>query len=310
MRRCIALAALLLAGLLPFVCPEAVGQDESADNQTADQAAIEKAAVRFVEAYNEHDAKALAALFADDAEMVERDGGRFAGHDEIEYAFANAFAQSPHAKISLTVDSVRFVTPDVAVEEGASVWFPDGETATMESTYRVAHVKRDGKWLMAGVRTIDDRILTPYEYLRDLEWMVGDWVDEGDDAVVVTNVRWDANRAFLLREFSVKVGGQAMLKGTQRIGWDSRKDQFRSWTFDSEGGYVEGIWTRVGDGYVIRSSGFLRDGIAVSGTSRVDRQGNDRFSWAMFNRLRGDEIMPDVNLTIVRKPPLPAGEDN
>ena len=283
-------------------------QDPTPKASDADQSQIEKAARQFVEAYNRHDAKSVGALFAEDAELVERDGSRFAGRAEIEAAFADTFNESPLARISVAVDSLRFVTPDVAVEEGVTTWFPDGETATIESTYRVAHVRRNGAWLMAGVRAIDDQVLTTYEYLRDLEWMVGDWVDEARNAIVVTNVRWAPNRAFLLRDFTVKVGGQSMLKGTQRIGWDSRNKQFRSWTFDSEGGYVEGLWTRVGDGYVIRSSGFLRDGTAVSGTTRVDRENIDRYRWSMFNRLRGDEIMPDIDLTIVRKPPGPAAD--
>ena len=301
MRRSIALATILLLG-----SPIAIGQDDNANKLAVEQTQIETAAVQFVEAYNKHDAKALATLFADDAEMIERDGGRFTSREEIESAFSEAFQQNPEAKISLDVDSIRFVTPNVAIEEGVTIWYPDGETATTESTYRVAHVKRNGKWLIVGARTIDDEILTSYEYLRDLQWMVGDWIDEGKDSLIETSVRWAPNREFLIREFTVKSGGQAMLTGTQRIGWDSRKQQFRSWTFDSEGGYVEGLWTRVDDGYVIRSNGFLRDGVAVSGTTRVDRQENDRYRWSMFNRLRGAEIMPDVDVTVVRKPPQPA----
>ena len=301
MERCIALATLLIFG-----SPLVTGQEGNANQFSGEQTQIEAAAVQFVEAYNKQDAKALAALFANDAELVERDGGRFVGREEIEMAFSEVFQQNPEAMISLEVESIRFVAPTVAIEEGVTVWYPDGETATTQSTYRVSHVKRDGNWLIAGARTIDDEILTSYEYLRDLEWMVGEWIDEGQDSLIETSVRWGANRAYLLREFSVKSGGQEMLTGTQRIGWDSRKKQFRSWTFDSEGGYVEGFWTRVGDGYVIRSTGFLREGDAVSGTTRVDRLDTDRYRWSMFNRLRGDEIMPDVDVIVVRKPPQPA----
>ena len=304
MRFCIAMSAVFLANLSCLLA-----QDVKPAEADVEQALIEKAAKRFVEAYNNHDAKTLARLFSTDAELVERDDSRFVGREEIEAAFAETFEQSPNAKISVSVHSLRFVTPNVAVEEGISTWFPDEQTATMESTYRAAHVKRGGKWLIAGVRSIDDNVLATYEYLRDLEWMVGDWVDEGSDAVVITKVRWAPNRAFLSRHFNVQVGGQPVLNGTQRIGWDSRRQQFRSWTFDSEGGFVEGFWTRVGDGYVIRSTGYLRDGTAVSGTTRVDRESNDRFSWSMFNRLRGDEIMPDVTLTIVRTPPRPTADD-
>jgi len=301
MRFCIALSAVFLISL-----PCLYAQDVAPQATDADRSLIEKAAEQFVKAFNDHDAKSVAALFTEDAELVERDGTRFVGSDEIEAAFASSFEQNPNSKISLTVDSLRFVTPSVAVEEGGTAWYPDGVTVTTENTYRVAHVKRNGKWLMAGARTIDENVLSNYEYLRDLEWMVGQWVDEGGDAVVETNVRWTPDRAFLMRDFTVKMNGQPVLTGTQRIGWDSRRKQLRSWTFDSEGGYVEGFWTQVDDGWVIRSTGYLRDGAPVSGTTRVDREGKDRFVWSMFNRLRGQEIMPDVNVTIVRKPPQPA----
>jgi len=218
------------------------------------------------------------------------------------------FSNAPDAKLSLRVTSLRFVTPDVAIEEGTTTWYPDGETATVDSEYRAAHVKRNGKWMIAGVRTVNENVLTPYEYLRDLEWMTGDWVDESRDSVVVSQVKWSPNRAYLLREFTIKRAGSELLSGTQRIGWDSSKDAFRSWTFDSEGGFVEGTWTRIGNGFVIRSAGVLRDGTIVSGTARVDPMTGDRIRWSMFDRLRGSEIVPDVDVNMVRKPPVPSAE--
>ena len=46
------------------------------------------------------------------------------------------------AKISLAVESLRLIAPGVAIEEGRLTWFADGVEATVESIYRVAHVKR------------------------------------------------------------------------------------------------------------------------------------------------------------------------
>lgn len=294
--------ALILACL--FIARGAIAQDTDVGTD-GDRDSIAKAATRFVDAYNQRDARSLAALFAENAEVTHRDGVRLTGRAAIGKSFEDAFALNPRAKISLEVQQLRFITDDVAVEEGRTLWFPDGESATMESTYRVAHIKRGGQWKIASVRTIDDEVLSNYEYLRDLQWLLGDWIDEGRDSVVETNFRWTDNRAYLIREFQVKTQGATVLKGTQRIGWDSRRKQFRSWTFDSEGGFVEGYWTAVGSGYVIRSSGYLKDGSSVSGTTRFDREGDDKISWAMFNRLRGQEVMPDVTINIVRKPPAP-----
>lgn len=294
--------------LVAFVAglPGVLAQESSIKGTDGDQLQIQQAAEQFVKAYNAHDAKTLATLFATDAELVERDGTRIAGSEEIQAAFADSFEQHPKSKISLNVDSLRFISPGVAVEEGRTAWYPDGVEATLESTYRAAHVKRGDKWLMIGVRTIDDKVTSNYEYLRNLEWLVGAWIDENSEAIVETTFRWAANRTFLLRDYSVKAKGQVLLTGTQRIGWDTQKKQFRSWMFDSEGGFVEGVWTAVGNGYVIRSTGYTSDGTAVSGTTRFDREDKDRFVWSMFNRLRGSEIMPDVSVTVVRKAPPPS----
>ena len=43
-------------------------------------------------------------------------------------------------------------------------------------------------------------------------------------------------------------------RGTQRIGWDPVAGQFRSWDFDSQGGYSEGLWSRDGDRWIIKMS--------------------------------------------------------
>ncbi|MGI9570350.1 MAG: SgcJ/EcaC family oxidoreductase, partial [Desulfobulbia bacterium] len=133
---------ILTAAYLVAFVTYARGEDPQVN---ADRALIQEAAVEFVTAYNNHDAKAAAALFAEDAELLEQQANRFVGRDEIEMAFVESFERDPKSKISLLVNSIRFVTPDVAVEEGEMTWYPDGETPTTESTYRVAHVKRGDK---------------------------------------------------------------------------------------------------------------------------------------------------------------------
>ena len=53
-----------------------------------------------------------------------------------------------------------------------------------------------------------------------------------------------------------------MLSGTQRIGWDPLKRQFKTWIFDSEGGHGEGYYTRNGDQWVVKTEG-VRPGRAT-----------------------------------------------
>lgn len=267
--------------------------------------AILDGAKQFMEAFNRQDAKAIAALCADDCEFIERNGDTIRGRDAIQQEFAGHFEDNPKARISLNLESVRMLTPDVAIEQGGTVQFPDGKTATVETKYEVMHVKKNGRWLMARARSYDAAVLTPYEYLRDLEWLVGDWVDEGPDSVIETTYRWTDNKAFLLQQFTIRVQGKKVLNGSQRIGWDPLGKHIRGWVFDSDGGYGESIWANVDDAWVIKAKGVTSDGNVFTATNQITRTGADRMAYQSIDRIVGDERMPSLAVTVVRKAPPP-----
>ena len=77
----------------------------------------------------------------------------------------------------------------------------------------------------------------------------------------------------------MKTQGQPVLSGTQRIGWDPLKRQFKTWIFDSEGGHGEGYWTRTGNQWVIKAEGVSQDGQPASVTNIITRLGKDRMNW-------------------------------
>jgi hypothetical protein len=94
-----------------------------------------------------------------------------------------------------------------------------------------------------------------------------------------------------------------VLKGTQRIGWDPQAKQIRSWTFDDAGGFGETTWTPVGETWICKAKGVAADGTSVSATRTLTRATADRVIWYATDRLAGDEQMPDLAITMVRKPP-------
>ena len=85
----------------------------------------------------------------------------------------------------------------------------------------------------------------------------------------------------------MKTQGQPVLSGTQRIGWDPLRRQFKTWIFDSEGGHGEGYWTRNGDQWVIKVEGVRQDGQPASATNIITRLGKDRTSWQSVDRTLG-----------------------
>src|SRR5262245_58541978 len=292
----------------PFLCAFAASawaQQPPAANAapSADEQQVRQGVVAFVEAFNSHKADALAALFHPDARMTLRDGTQFDGRDEIKKSFEAAFAETPKTAISVVVDSIRFLTPDVAVEEGTTSMFPDGDTLTAKSRYTVVHVKKNGRWLMQSVRVVEEESLSAYGELQPLEWLIGEWIDEGRTESVHTTFRWDDNKSFLLEEFRVVREGSVVLKGSQRIGWDPQAKQIRSWTFDSAGGFGEATWTPASDKWICKARGVTADGASASATRTLTRAALDRVIWTATDRVAGGEQLPDLAVTMVRKPP-------
>jgi uncharacterized protein (TIGR02246 family) len=259
----------------------------------------------FVRDYNKGDSKAIAALFTEDAEVVDIEGNHYQGRDVIERGFAETFAAAPGSKIALDIYSIRTLGPDVAQEQGRSVVSP-AEGAPESRLYTVLYVKREGRWLVSSVRDDDDPELPPHERLKDLEWMIGDWVDEGEESLVRVHCAWSEDGNYLLRTFTVQRGGEQVLNVSQRIGWDPLARQIRSWEFDTSGGFGEGRWSREGQRWVIKSTGVRPDGKPASATNIMARERADLVRWASTQRVIGDQAIPDdISYVLVRVPPVP-----
>jgi uncharacterized protein (TIGR02246 family) len=262
-------------------------------------------AKEFIKAYNARDAKAVGQLFTPDAVVIEYDGDTHEGRKEIEEAFAEIFKAVPKGKIALDVDLVRQLSDTIIVEEGKTIHYPDGEIAGAETQYQVVHVKHDGAWMMKRVRTFEPKILSPYENLQALEWLVGEWVDESPDGLVESNYYWNRNKSFLLHDFTIKLKSKATLHGTQRIGWDPLTKQIKAWVFDSEGGQGESIWTEIDGTWLIRLKGVRLDGSVITANNQLVRVSDERMTITSTDRIAGSERMPDMTVTAVKRPPQP-----
>ena len=288
------------------VGPRPDADDASRRARSADEKAIRAVDEEFVRDYNKGDSKALAALFTEDAEVIEADGDRYQGRELIEQGFADTFAADKGAKIAFEVEAIRFLNPDAAKEEGRSLVTPAKE-APVSRLYTVLYVKRDGRWLISSVREEADPLVRPHDRLKDLEWMVGEWVDEESDSVARFDCRWSEDGNFLIRSFTLKREGKAVMTGTQRIGWDPLARQFRSWEFDSEGGFGEGRWSRDGDRWVVKHTAVRPEGTTASATNVMTRVRPDMVRWVSTDRVIGGESVPDDDAyVLVRVPPRAA----
>ena len=140
--------------------------------------------------------------------------------------------------------------------------------------------------------------------LEVLDWMVGTWIDEGEDATIVTECSRTKNRRFLKRSFKVKIDEEVTLEGDQFVGWDPVAGQIRSWTFDSEGGIGEGVWLQDGNRWLVKASFVLADGARASALNVYTYVDADTIRWQSTNREIAGELQPNIpEVTVVRQKP-------
>src|SRR5689334_8618240 len=97
--------------------PEAKAEEPK---RKADEDAIRKASAELTRALEKGDAKAVAALWTEEGEYVGDDGTTVRGRAALEAAYKKLFGKSAHIKVETTIDSIRFVSRDSAIEEGVA----------------------------------------------------------------------------------------------------------------------------------------------------------------------------------------------
>ncbi len=280
--------------------------------RAADEAAIRETGDTYEKAYDAGDAKAIAAHFTTDAEYVDEQGNVHQGREAIEAAMTAYFAENSGSQIEINIDSLRFVSAGVVVEDGTTTVTPKDNAEPITSRYTAVHVKTNGKWLAASVRDHAPKDRRQHRaQLQQLGWLRGDWVDESDDSVVLFSCEAVDGGNFLLRKFIIQIAGQEAMSGTQRIGWDPLTGKLRAWIFDSEGGYSDGSWHRDGNRWVFKSTGVTADGQTASSTSIYTFVNEHTMTWQSVNHEIAGVQLPDSELvTIVRRAPMPEMADN
>ncbi len=278
-------------------------------DQAADEAAIRANAAKYVEAYNRRDSKSMASMWSPDAVYTDSSTGEgVVGREAIAKQLDHAFAGAEDAKLKVNIDAIDFVSPNVAIEKGTGE-VTYSKSPAEKSEYSAVHVKRDGQWLLDRITETDIDRQPPepppsnYEHLKELEWMIGSWIDQDRFATIATDCEWTKNRNFMTRSFAVVVGDQLHKSGMQIVGWDPVAKQIRSWVFDSDGSFSEGTWTRKGEKWLVKQKGTLPDGGTMSALNIFKHVDDNSFTWQSTDRVVDGEVLPNVDeVLIVRKP--------
>jgi uncharacterized protein (TIGR02246 family) len=187
------------------------GQTAAPPEREPDVRAITDLLASFVKAYNAKDAKAIGDLFTPGAEIEDEDGDVTRGRDAIVARFSETFKENGSDRLAVDTDSLRFLGTDVAIEEGTASLSAGADSAPRTNRYSVIYARQGGRWLHARIRDEPEEDVPAKDRLRELEWMLGEWVNESDDEVVFTTCKWSDDGNFLLRDFDVKIEGSLAL---------------------------------------------------------------------------------------------------
>lgn len=268
----------------------------------ADEAAIKQTIAAYADAFNKQDLETVVGYWSESGVHVDRETGeRTEGRAAIKADLADTFNAARTATLAGRVNRVRMIKPDVAHVDGEVVISIPGEDST-STLFTAILVNQEGKWRIDLIEETPAPVPSDsYEALAELDWMLGEWVDDGGDVQVNTKVSWAANGAFMLRSFVVTTADDVLRQGTEIIGWDPRSDEIRSWSFQSDGSFGDGTWSKNGDDWIVKASQTLPDGRAASGTYVFTKQGDDEVSVRLIGHTIEGEPQPSGEGTTLKR---------
>jgi len=121
--------------------------------KASDDAAIRAVVQKYLDARQERDPQAVTALFTEDADQLVSSGEWRKGREALVKG-AMASSERTGGKRIITVESVRYVTPDVAIADGRYelTGLAGGQTRKMWSSFVMRRTK--GGWKIAAIRNM------------------------------------------------------------------------------------------------------------------------------------------------------------
>jgi uncharacterized protein (TIGR02246 family) len=120
--------------------------------RSGDEAAVRETVQRYMDARNAGDARAIGTLFTSDADQQTTSGQWRRGRAEILPGTLDSSQRNPGTR-TIAVQSVRFVTPDVAIADGRyEIASGAGSARTMWTT--LVLTREQSGWQIAAIRNM------------------------------------------------------------------------------------------------------------------------------------------------------------
>lgn len=292
-------AALALVGF--WSGSRLTAQDPNASPASTDLAALHAASKSFVEAFNKGDAKAVAAHWTTDGELVDEAGRVYSGREAIAAEYASFFQTTPKSRMQVVVDSFKLLSDSAALEEGRTLLEPAPPGSPALSKYLAVHIKVDGKWLMSTVRESRVETQSTYGSLVDLEWLIGTWTAEEHGVKSTSVCRWLGNKSFIERRYTTTTHDGLTTNGVQIIGWNPLAGHIQSWNFSADGGHAIGVWSPSEEGWQAEVEGATGAGRISTSVNLLRRLDDDAYVWQSVKRTLDGESLPDTDEIVMKR---------
>jgi uncharacterized protein (TIGR02246 family) len=264
---------------------------------------LDSAIQQYVVDYNTGDVTQVMRHWANDADFVDIRGRFWEGKEVISALFRRGFADNPNRQIELQSAARKFLAPAVAMDDGI-LQLTDTDGGTHRGRYSVVWTQVNGVWQIRSARDIPLEEESAAETLasaplEELEWLVGKWEAKSEKHTIALDCQWQLDKKFLVQNYHVK-SDEDDFQLTTYITFDPVEARFRSWFFDSRGGFGGGAWSLSGDVYSSAVVSVLPDGQLGSSTMSWRREGNDKAVWRAVDREIGGEPLPDALQTYIR----------
>jgi uncharacterized protein (TIGR02246 family) len=300
-QKCILTVAALTLVFLGVGFMAAQNKAPKGPDREADKQAIDKLIKASVQAFNDRDAAAIAANWTAEGEYIRNDGQPVRGRADVQKGYAEFFKTlKGKPTVEVQTDNLRFMSADTALSE-VTLRLKNEQGQLIASSWRnTLLVREDGQWKVALVQEWD-RDNSFDDSLKDLEWLIGTWRMDTKDQNVTTTYEWDESKAFIRGKYIVKQGDKVIESGMQVFGKDNAEGGIRSWVFQSDGGFGDGLWTRDGKTWKVDFGGVTSAGKRLSATVIYTRVNADTFTWQSVEQTVDGQAIADTKPIRVTK---------
>lgn len=260
---------------------------------------------KLTEAINQGNLDVLASFWTNDAEFTKPLTGEvLKGKNDITQFLQQRVKEIKERNLQFTFQPVKIEFPDAdtAIVRGVAE-ITDKGALLQRNARRVELVKQEGEWYINDISEIEVPPPPPvYVHLKDLEWLLGNWVDKDENVTITFSTRWDKFKNFIIQHFKMEVYGLDAMEGLQIIGWDPIENKIHSWVYDSDGGFGTAIWAKNGDSWQAKTDYVLSDGKKGTATNIYTKLNNTSYTFSSVDRKINGEAIPDVEpVTVVKE---------